>query len=386
MSSLDNLTGRKIKQNRFFTTLDGLRGIAALCIAIRHAPYLWGNDHHPTEIFQESYLAVDFFFVLSGFILAFAYRDRLSTNMKFKEFVFARTLRLYPLYVMSVILSVPYIAWSAVAAKTSYEASAFATIAMLFMLPNPLFNNALFPYNLVVWSLFFENVANIIFGAFTKLLTPGFLIVYLTISGSFLALSVQQNWLGFGSGNGPMDAGPTWESFGAGLLRVMYSFFAGVFVYHLHERNVMRMAVNPLLVCLPLLLALISYPPSELAGLFDLACTIVVFPLIVLIGSYNNPTKVLSKFFEFIGSLSYGMYVLQIPIYVLCTTLFYKILGDNIYLHPISLGLLSVLVMIFMSTVSFYAYDYPVRKWLGKRHKNRSRRPSALLEPSVGSS
>ena len=81
---------------RTFVTLDGLRGFAAIAIAIRHAPFLW-KSNYPTTILHESYLAVDFFFVLSGFVLAYAYSDRFSTGMSTRQFMIARLIDDVPL-------------------------------------------------------------------------------------------------------------------------------------------------------------------------------------------------------------------------------------------------------------------------------------------------
>ena len=78
-----------INNRRSFVTLDGLRGIAALAVVTRHAPYF----RNP---FFESYLAVDFFFVLSGFVLAHAYGQRLRGNLSILDFVKIRIVRLYP--------------------------------------------------------------------------------------------------------------------------------------------------------------------------------------------------------------------------------------------------------------------------------------------------
>ena len=91
-------------QRRSFTTLDGLRGIAAIAVVARHAPFLWG-EHGPTGALSESYLAVDFFFVLSGFVLAHAYGSRFQHGLSNAAFMRTRLLRLYPLYLLALVFS-----------------------------------------------------------------------------------------------------------------------------------------------------------------------------------------------------------------------------------------------------------------------------------------
>lgn len=85
-------------------TLDGFRGIAALAVAVRHVPEFWGGSS-PQGFMFESYLAVDLFFILSGFVLAHAYADALREHMQFGQFAALRLVRIFPLYLLSVLIS-----------------------------------------------------------------------------------------------------------------------------------------------------------------------------------------------------------------------------------------------------------------------------------------
>jgi peptidoglycan/LPS O-acetylase OafA/YrhL len=101
------------ESKRTFVTLDGLRGIAALAIVARHAPvlfnsvsiYVQSDIGKPTALFFESYLAVDFFVALSGFVLAHAYGQRLRGGMPASEFMTVRLIRLYPLYLLALTIT-----------------------------------------------------------------------------------------------------------------------------------------------------------------------------------------------------------------------------------------------------------------------------------------
>src|SRR5205085_12699808 len=90
---------KRLADRRVFHTLDGLRGIAALAIVLRHCDGFFGAD-----VLPGSYLAVDLFFVLSGFVIAFAYEDRLASGLSAWRFAWVRVVRLYPLYVLGIAL------------------------------------------------------------------------------------------------------------------------------------------------------------------------------------------------------------------------------------------------------------------------------------------
>src|SRR5664279_3535433 len=86
---------------RSFQTLDGLRGVGAFLVVMRHVPDFFGPIRVP-----ESYLAVDLFYLVSGFVVAHAYADRLKAGGFFWTFVKTRIIRLYPLYVFGLLLGV----------------------------------------------------------------------------------------------------------------------------------------------------------------------------------------------------------------------------------------------------------------------------------------
>ena len=94
---------------RTFVALDGLRGVAAIMVALRHAPFLWAVPATPTGWMKNSYLAVDLFFVLSGFVLEHAYGRRFREGMSVGTFMLARLQRLYPLYALAFILALPFL-------------------------------------------------------------------------------------------------------------------------------------------------------------------------------------------------------------------------------------------------------------------------------------
>ena len=169
-----------------FTTLDGLRGVAAAAVVTRHATdyFSWGSQYIPSlkpgappvpvgPLF-ESYLAVDFFFVLSGFVLAHAYWRRLCSGMSAVEFICLRLIRLYPLYLIALVFAIAAACIEVVAGGRSVTSLVKNIIPAVLFLPAPALTvfGTLFPLNMPTWSLFFELVANSGFGVIGKRIKP----------------------------------------------------------------------------------------------------------------------------------------------------------------------------------------------------------------------
>lgn len=307
-------TAEPVRNIRAFVTLDGLRGIAAIAIAIRHAPYLWDKGF-PTNILRESYLAVDFFFVLSGFVISYAYSDRFSSGLSATRFMVLRLIRLYPLYLFALAISLT-IAFGQLMHGT-IDKTTFITGAVfgILFIPSPFSKAELFPLNGLAWSLFFEIIINYAFGLFESRLTRYVLIAVVSIAGLTLTMAVSSRWLGFGIFNGPMDAGQEWRSIFAGLARVTNSFFAGVLMLRLWKANVIKVSLPPAVLVIVLSAVLLSFPSAAYQLSFDLFSTIVVFPVLVVLGACSVPNRTTARLFEWLGGISYGLYIMQIPLY-----------------------------------------------------------------------
>ena len=86
-----------------YELLDGLRGIAALLVIWYHI--FEGFATSPIDQrFNHGYLAVDFFFILSGFVVGYAYDDRWKTTMNTKDFFKRRLIRLHPMVILGAVL------------------------------------------------------------------------------------------------------------------------------------------------------------------------------------------------------------------------------------------------------------------------------------------
>ena len=265
-----------------YVALDGLRGVAALAVVAYHA----GVGLKLPWLAPRGYLAVDFFFVLSGFVLARAYGERLvARRMSALEFLRKRYLRLWPVACMGTALGI-VLSWPAAARAPSVAG------AGLLMLPN-LWRADLtaYPYNPPHWSLWHELVANYVYGVFAPRLSAVLLGTWIAGSAFILSYHVLET----GSGDDLR------------LARVAYSFAMGVAI---QRARPVRANVGILTLSALLILALSLGRPSRV----DLALTLVLFPVLVWVGASTTVSRRLAPICSWIGRASYPLYAWHMPI------------------------------------------------------------------------
>lgn len=290
-----------------FLLLDGLRGIAAFAVIL---------DHVPTgalETFVAArYLAVDFFFMLSGFVLAHAYGKRLEGGWSPLAFIFVRLVRLYPLYLAALAMC---LALAIFGASRGWDGPSMQDILLLapfatLFLPSPPLQHwgqgALYPFNGPCWSLFYELVANLAYACLARLLSVKVLAGFLAVAAlGLIAATFRHDEPGVGW---------QWQAWDLGLARVTFAFFAGVAIYQV--RTLVKIPVWPVPVAVLALVAVLSIP-SE--GVFwrhvvDLVATILVLPLIIALSAGTRVKGVTAIVCAGLGAVSYGVYVLQVPV------------------------------------------------------------------------
>ena len=339
-----------------FATLDAMRGIAAILVMIRHTPNFWGSLDVKAN---HSYLAVDLFFILSGFVISHAYGEKLSQGrMSARRFLLVRWIRLYPLYALAAIVSFGVAAVrlpSGGATGNSLWDLFLALLLTLLFLPSKLPpDQSLFPLNFSFWSLFYEMLWNIVYAMVRRWLSTPLLAGMLCVSALGLsAISVY---------NGSMDMGFSWgnRSFVGGSLRSFFGIFLGIFLHRLYERRILhrfvgRRAGVPLLV----MTAVLLFPALGVADLaFDLLTVALVFPICVYAGACASINSRSSRVFAVLGFLSYPVYCLHAPASDIVETL----LGPSQTPHSILVGIsFSVLLAIVCLAVDRH-YERPVRK------------------------
>jgi peptidoglycan/LPS O-acetylase OafA/YrhL len=346
-----------------YVVLDGLRGVAAAAVVLYH----FGSEN-ASGIAAHGYLAVDFFFVLSGFVIASAYEKRLASTLSVPDFVVQRVIRLYPMIVIGLMV------WLAIwlAGLDRTLTSPVANVAMLLLMALLLIpyegdqSTLLFPVNPPLWSLSSEMLINVIYGLIspslkTKVLLPAVLIMV----GLYVLIGVQRHDLHLGFANG------TWL---LGVLRTAALFGAGVLTWRFH-----RVAKLPLLtsngLAVGLAIALFGFfmLPSlpGLNGMLHLAAAFVAFPALVLAGSQIATGPKLSLACDLSGRLSYPVYVLHLPIVAAAAHQWRAS-------EPVLAALIALVVLTAVSALAWLALmiDEPVRDYLSKLI--RKRRTSAI--------
>lgn len=351
-----------------FILLDGIRGVAALFIVHRHAEMLFGKST------ASSYLAVDLFFALSGFVLAHAYGARLREGKISPGFFMkARLARLYPLYALALVLMAAYfICLYVLGLPTPIDdlhrpinpgELAFALVTGLLFLPAPFtltLNGALFLVS-PAWSLFNELVVNAFYARWGVRATRKQVIAVLVVSALVLMVAAAEF--------GKLHAGFRWHEMYAGMGRVFFSFFAGVLIYRFRNRLPQVRPVQAAL-CLLLVCFILAVPMSrELRPFFDLAVVFFVWPLLLFVASKTVPGRRVGRLSVVLGTASYAVYVLHIPLLAWTELLIPAVHRDNIALPA---GIAFLIGTTWLSWYLTVHYDQPVQAWLKRRLKKRS--------------
>jgi peptidoglycan/LPS O-acetylase OafA/YrhL len=302
---------------RVFNTLNGLCGLAALAVVTRHVP-----DTTFRDLLPGSTLAVDLFFVLSGFILAHSYTERLRGEMGAMAFMRIRIIRLYPLYILGTALVMAHFALSA---GFNYRAwlhiIGSAVFAVLFPPTPPGISPDWhpFPLNFPAWSLFFELVINYVFALLLPRLTNRLLAGVIRIGLSILIAT----GLYFG------DLTPGWS---------FSNFWGGGAASSIRFSLELRPTVSgggaisigsksPAPVVLIILVAVFAAEPINGRAIYDLSAAITVFPILVLAAARKEPAGFFIRICEHLGRASYAIYVMQVSVIVWSRTTSKRLLG-----------------------------------------------------------
>ena len=347
-----------------FVALDGLRGVAALLVMAHHIGLLSGYP----QIAPLGFLAVDLFFVLSGFVIAQAYEPRFAggpdgQGMGAGRFMLIRLVRLYPLIFLGLLLGA---GWSLVAGDGAFN----AVSAVNFLILPVLVGAATFPFDTPVWSLFFEIFANAAHVTLLRRLGKAALALVALASGALLIAAMIH------------FATPSlgWEprTFVVGFARVGFSYVAGILLYRfVRGREVGEWRV-PLIVPIALLVAVLHGPLPPLWVVERGAVIIfLVFPAIVVVAIHQRPTGRWAATMAWLGQLSFPLYAIHLPI----VTFAARLIVNQPAAARLPLWILFVFVIVATALALERRVDLPLRRWLGKRLVDRGAglAPSATL-------
>jgi peptidoglycan/LPS O-acetylase OafA/YrhL len=291
---------------RTYETMNGLRGAAALAVAIFHMfSFFW-----PATALS-GYLAVDFFFVLSGFVVAGAYQGRIeSGSLTVRGFAAKRLIRFYPLYFVGLALGTA----QAVAENVLHVGSTiplhsigWALAPALFFLPA--FGPGIFyitPLNGPAWSLLFEFWVNVAWAAIARRTSLwGYVAILIVSCIGFVWGTLRASDIGLGT---------TWATVPGGIARTIFSFTAGILIHRLRSGVHGRQTGWSVVLLLVLLALLFASPARALRLPYDLVFALALSPLIVFLASTIEPPPAFRRVFALLGELSFPLYAIHVPV------------------------------------------------------------------------
>lgn len=368
-----------------YALLDGLRGVAAILVLFYHifegfafAESVNGAGDGLITTLNHGHIAVDFFFILSGFVISYAYDSRWK-EMNVWQFFKRRLIRLHPMLVMGAVIGfaafafVGFERWDGTVAPLGWAMTAMLLTMLMIPavqgLPYEVRGNGeMFPLNGPGWSLFFEYIGNILYALFIRRLSTKMLaaltIVLGLVHAYFFIFDV--------SGYGMIGVGWTIDELNiwGGLVRMLFPFTLGMWLSRTYKP---RKVKGAFWICSAVLVMVFAVPyiPSEgvlnLNCLYEYICIAFVFPIIVCLGACgsNDTNSITNKINKRLGDISYPLYIVHYPIMYI----FYAWLIDkHIYTLRECLGVASfvVLASVALSVLCLKLYDEPVRRWLSK--------------------
>lgn len=356
-----------------YEILDGLRGVAAFIVIFYHVFECFSSTPAP-----HGYLAVDFFFVLSGFVIGYAYDnrwDKMSTGSFFRR----RLIRLHPMVIMGCIIgAITFLMQGSVKWDGSSIGIGLVMLAMLstmFMIPSAAGlpteirgNSEMFPINGPFWSLFFEYIGNILYALLLRRLSTKALGCIAAISGVLLAyISISQGQLGIG-----------WTladyGFWGGLIRMLFPYTIGMLMARLFKPISIKGAFwkcSLILIAVAFLPIVSTETFPWLTGAYDAFCVLFIFPALVWMGASElSIGKQTTSVCRFAGDISYPLYTIHYPFMYL----FYSHIGFNgersvltiKETWPEAIALVAGCILLAWLCLKFY--DLPVRRWLTKKY------------------
>ena len=368
-----------------YDLLDGLRGVAALLVVWYHVfeGYAFAGAKPTVECINHGYLCVDFFFMLSGFVIGYAYDDRWNRSLTLKGFFQRRLIRLHPMVIMGAVLgTVTFLVQGSVQWDGTHIATSAVMLALLlslFLIPavpgcpyEVRGNGEMFPLNGPAWSLFFEYIGNILYALFIRRLSDKALLALVIVLGAALGCFALTD----ASGYGCIGVGWTLDriNFVGGLLRMLFPFTLGMFL----SRRFRPVRIKGAFwICSLILVGLFFIPyiagntPVLWNGLFEIVCIALVFPVLVWLGASGTTTDTFStRVCKFLGDISFPLYIVHYPFMYL----FYAWLirtGQFSFGETWQVALCVYGWNLLVAFVCLKCYDEPVRKWLAARFINK---------------
>jgi peptidoglycan/LPS O-acetylase OafA/YrhL len=351
-----------LQTKQHFEILDGLRGVAALAVVVFHFME-WAYTDPSKNFIGHGFLAVDFFFCLSGFVIGYAYDDRIG-KMGILNFLIARIIRLHPLVIAGSVLGLLAFLFDPFGGHLELYSAGKIMLTFLcsvLLIPLPVIADRgfnLFSFNAPAWSLFWEYVANIVYAFVLYRINRGILLLLTILSAVAICFVAYRAGNLLGGWSGP--------TFWDGCARISYSFLAGLLIYRSNWiiKNKLGFAGLAFLLLLAFLM-----PFSKWNWFSEPLIVLLYFPLLVALGAGATFTPGIKKICVFSGNISYPLYMTHYAVLWM--------FGNYYTSHKIGSAQLTLIIIVaaFLLVGAAYLvmviYDIPLRKYLTEKWKSR---------------
>ncbi|MDO4164173.1 MAG: acyltransferase [Bacteroides sp.] len=371
-----------------YEILDGLRGVAAMLVVAYHLleTYYHGG---PSQPLNHGYLAVDFFFVLSGFVIGYAYDDRWD-RMSTWGFIKRRLIRLHPMVVFGSFIGALLFYFGTCSSFPLIDDTPwYVVVGLMFwaftLIPIPASMDIrgwaeTNPLNGPAWSLQWEYVANLLYALFIRRFSKVVLAVCVVLF-AVLTIILCLNIDVFGFLEARSYAAYTviggWsltpDQLQIGLTRLLYPFFCGLLLSRMDKLIKVK---GGFWWCSLLIVIVLGMPWMGLGvegddrwtnGLYEAVCVLILFPLIVAIGAGSSvkgsKTEAINKF---LGDISFPLYITHFPLVYMQMSWVDSHKEAPLATH-VFVSVCIFLLAILQAYASYRLYDVPVREWLKKK-------------------
>ncbi|MBC7487781.1 MAG: acyltransferase [Cytophagaceae bacterium] len=355
-------TGTTLPTKQHFEILDGLRGIAALAVVLFHFME-WAYVDASKNFIGHGFLAVDFFFCLSGFVIGYAYDNRI-VKMGVLVFLKVRIIRLHPLVIAGSLLGLMAFLFDPFGGHPELYSTGkivLVFVCSVLLIPLPVIADRgfnLFSFNAPSWSLFWEYVANIIYALVLYKISRRYLLLLTIISAVAISMVCYRTGNLLGGWSGP--------TFWDGSARISYSFLAGLLIYR--SNWIIKNKLGFIGISLLLLLAFIV-PFSKWNWLSEPLVVLFYFPLLIALGAGATLTPRFKKACAFSGQLSYPLYMTHYAVLWMFGNYYTSYKPPALQLALLIIA--GLVVLVGAAYLIMKIYDVPVRKYLSDKLNTR---------------
>ncbi|WP_158992927.1 acyltransferase [Mucilaginibacter sp. L196] len=351
-----------LQTKKHFEILDGLRGIAALSVVTFHFME-WVYSDYSQNFIGHGFLAVDFFFCLSGFVIAYAYDNRIA-KMGILEFFKSRIIRLHPLVIAGSVLGLLAFLFDPFGGHPELYSTGKIILTFfcsILLIPLPIIADRgfnLFSFNAPAWSLFWEYVANIVYAFVLYKISRGYLLLLAILSAVAICFVCYRSGNLMGGWSGP--------TFWDGSARISYSFLAGLLIYR--SNWIIKNKLGFIGIAILLFLAFIM-PFSKWNWLSEPVVVLFYFPLLIALGAGAMLKPGLKKVCIFLGNISYPLYMTHYAVLWMFGNYYGTHKPGTMQLAFIITA--ALILLVGAAYLIMIVYDFPVRKYLNNKRKER---------------